>query len=340
MPSPSNKAERVVRSLDELQQRHSWLAHPVGVIRKYADDRGSALAGLMTFQVFLGMLPLLVVALTVFGRILEADEEVAEGVLQSTVVQFPVIGDRLEDSVSALSVEGLWIWVTILGLLWTAAGIYHSFQLALNQVWNVPGVHRQGFVSRHARALVLFVLVFAAALGGSLLRESDLVLSGSSGWVMQGLSFIGGALVASVLLLAVFRFVVAPVVETRCLVPAALLAGVSWEVLQRIGSWIVMDRLAQAEDLYGAIGFVLVALFWINLLARSAVLANEFAVVTQRNLWPRRITQPPLSSADREVLAGLIANETRRPEEQVSLVFRSDVSERDSDDDQVDTVVE
>ena len=327
--------DQLVRAFDDYQQHHRWLAQPLGFIRKYADDRGSALAGLVTFQVFLGLLPLLVVALTVFGGILEGSERLQEAVLESTLVQFPVLGSRIEDDLSALSLSGPWLYLTILGLVWTSFGIYHSLQLALNQVWNVDGVYRQGFVSRHLRALLLYVMLFVAAVGSSLLRETPLLRWGN-GAVAALAHVVLGALVAAVLLLGVFRLVVAPLVETRCLLPAAAIAGLFWEVLQRLGSWLVLDRLAEAEDLYGAIGFVIVILFWINLLARSAVLANEIAVVSQRRLWPRRIAQPPLSEADRQVLEGLLLNERRRPEQFITVRFTEAADRRPQDDDEID----
>lgn len=315
--------ERVVRWFDDVQQDHRILAQPVGTIRKYADDRGSALSGLVTFQVFLGMLPLLVVALTVFGSILENSDSLREAVVESTASQFPLIGDRLKEGVSGLVVSGPWLAVTLAGLLWTSTGIYNSFQYALNQVWNVEGVDRQGFVSRTLRALVLFVLVFAAAIGTFFLRQTELI-DWLPGWASAAVTFVIGSIVAGVLLLAVFRISVAPAVHWRKLVPAAVVAGILWEALQWAGSWIVADRLSRAQTLYGAIGFVVVTLFWINLLARSAVFANELAVVGCRGLWPRRITQPPLTPADRRVLEDLVGNERRRPEQHVTVTFDRD----------------
>lgn len=312
--------ERAVRWFDDLQQRHRWLAAPIGVIRKYADDRGSSLAGLVTYSVFLGLLPLLVVALTVFGRILEGSERVREAVLDSTISQFPVIGERIEGDVSALTVSGPWLYITIAALVWSSFGIYHNLQLTLNLVWNVEGVHHQGFVSRHVRAILLYVMLFLAAVGTSFLPDLSFLRIGSGRLGEVG-PLLAGAFVAAVLLLGMFRIVTSRVVSTRSLVPAALVAGVMWEVLQRLGTWIVSDRLVEAQDLYGAIGLVVVALFWINLLARSVVLANEFAVVRERRLWPRRIAQPPLSDADKRVLAALVHNERRRPEQVVEVRF-------------------
>jgi hypothetical protein len=222
-------------------------------------------------------------------------------------------------------VSGWWIVVSAAGLLWTSAGIYHSMQLALNQVWNVEGVDRQGWVSRHIRALVLFTLVVAAAVGTGFIRgASPLQLP-------EPAAGIGGALlsvaIASLVLLGVFRIAVSPAIPWRALVSAAVVAGPLWELLQRIGSWIVLDRLGQAEDLYGGIGFVVVMLFWINLLARSAVLANEWAVVSWRGLYPRRIAQPPLTEADRRVLGFLARNERRRPEMHVDIAFDEDAAD-------------
>ncbi len=319
MRTPLDVAERGVRAFDRFQGQHRVPAQAVGTIRKYADDRASALAGLLTFQVFLGMLPLLVVALTVFGRILKSSDRIRQSVLDSTLVQFPVIGSRIEQNVSALGVKGPWIWISIAGLLWTATGIYNGFQLALNQVWNVAGVERQGFISRLVRSLLLFVLVFAAAIGTSFLRDFYNPLG--SGVVSQAISLVAGSLLAALLLLGVFRVVVAPAIASVHLILAAAVAGVAWQGIQRLGSWLILDRLSQAEDLYGAIGFVVVALFWINLLARSAIFANEVAVVQSRRLWPRRIAQPPLSEADCEVLVRLLSNELRRPEQTLTVDF-------------------
>ena len=312
-----------MRWFDDAQQDRRWLAEPIGVIRKYADDRGSSLAGLLTFQVFLGLLPLLVVALTVFGRIVEGSQDLQDRLLDSALAQFPVIGGRIRSDVTALGVHGWWLYVTLAGLVWTATGIYNGFQLALNQVWNVGGVHRQGFVSRLLRAAILFVLVFAAAIGTSFLREVSTPHTGLS-WLDAGAALAASSVVAAALLLLVFRIVTSSQVGWRELVPAAVMAGIVWAVLQRLGRWVVLDRLSTAQDLYGAIGFVVVTLTWINLLARAVVLANEAAVVHHRSLWPRRIAQPPLTDADRRVLAGLLDNERRRPEEVITLAFDGD----------------
>lgn len=320
--NPFGAVERGVRGFDDFQQRHWLLAFPIGAVKKYADDRGSALASLVSMQVFLGLLPLLVVVLTVVSVAVDASDPLRDAVLDSTMAQFPVVGERLRQDVSALAAEGPWVALSVLALLWTATGIYHALQLAMNQVWNVEGVRRQGFVSRHVRALILYVLVFGAAVGTAFIPEGLFSFLPDS--IRDALSTVFDLAIASLLLLAMFRIVVSPAVATPLLVPPALLAGLAWHALQRAGSWLVLEQLADAEDLYGGIGFVVVVLGWINLLARSVVFANEWAVVAWRELWPRSLAQPPLTEADRDVLVALVNNERRRPEEHIHVTFESE----------------
>jgi hypothetical protein len=49
--------------------------------------------------------------------------------------------------------------------------------------------------------------------------------------------------------------------------------------------------------------------------------AAEINVVLRYRLWPRSVTQPPLTRAGRLVLRRLAQMEVRRPEEQVSASF-------------------
>ncbi|HEX3542218.1 MAG TPA: hypothetical protein VHT75_17425, partial [Acidimicrobiales bacterium] len=58
------------------------------------------------------------------------------------------------------------------------------------------------------------------------------------------------------------------------------------------------------------------------LVATLTLYAAELNVVRRRRLWPRSIVQPPLTPADRKVLADIARQEERRPEEDVAVNFR------------------
>lgn len=322
--------ERAVRAFDRWQGRHDLVGFPVAVIRKYADDRGSAFAALATHYAFLGLFPLLVLGLTVLDRVVAARPDLQQRLLDTAVAQLPVIGERVLRQASPLSVDGP-VWVlAVAGLLWSATGMYNAAQLAFSQVWNVEGVDRPGLVQRLLRALALYLTMAAGLVVTTAAWYVGLVQPGGAAGTS---SRILVAIVLDAAVIAVGLRIVTPgVVTWRRLLAPAVGAGVVWEALQLLAGWLITDRLDRLDDLYGAFALVLVTLGWLNLAARAAVLCVEASVVANEGLWPRRIAQPPLTDADRRVLARLARNERRRPEMRIDVgwqdVERQDVAEQ------------
>ncbi len=55
--------------------------------------------------------------------------------------------------------------------------------------------------------------------------------------------------------------------------------------------------------------------------------AAELNVVLARRLWPRSLLQPPLTEADRRVLADLAMVEERRPEQSIAVTFEPEAAD-------------
>lgn len=60
---------------------------------------------------------------------------------------------------------------------------------------------------------------------------------------------------------------------------------------------------------------------WIYFLVEITVYAAETNVVPTRRLWPRAIVQPPLTEADRAVMAAQALQNQRREEQQVEVTY-------------------
>lgn len=309
--------ERLVRCFDRWQSARPVVGYPVAVIRKYADDRGSAFAALLSHYAFLALFPLLVLLLTVLSRVGTSNRDLQQRIVDSVVAQVPAIGGRLEAEASPLQVEGVMVVVSVASLLWGATGLYNTAQLVMSQVWNVEGVERPGFLGRLWRSLVLFASLGLGALASALAWWSGLFAPTTA--VVQTSSLVGIVLLNSTLLLIGLRIVTPAAVPTRRLLAPAVATGVAWEVLRFAGQWLVTHRLSQLSDLYGIFALVLVAIAWINLLARATVLFTEASVVRADGLWPRRLAQPPLNDADREALDRIVRNEHRRPEQHIDI---------------------
>lgn len=311
--------ERAIRRFDDWHNDHPVVGYPVAVVRKYADDRGSAFAALLTHYAFLALFPLLVLLLTALDRLRTSNPELQQRIVDSVVAQLPAIGSRLEEAAGPLPVEGAMVVVSVASLLWGATGLYNSAQLVMSQVWNIEGVERPGFLGRLWRSLVLFTTLGIGALASALAWWSGLFAPSTA--VLQASSLLGMVTLNAVLLLLGLRVVTPPAVPTARLIGPAIATGIAWEVLRFAGQWLVTHRLSQLSDLYGIFALVLVTLAWINLVARAGVLFVEASVVRSHELWPRRLAQPPLTEADREALDRIVRNEHRRPEQVIDITW-------------------
>ncbi len=66
------------------------------MIKKFGDDEAGSMAALIAYYGFVSLFPLLLVLVTVLGFVLEGDRKTQEEVLHSTLGQFPIIGDQLQ----------------------------------------------------------------------------------------------------------------------------------------------------------------------------------------------------------------------------------------------------
>ena len=73
------------------------LGFPLAVLYKFIDDQGIYLAALITYYGFLSLFPLLLLLASALGFALRNDEELRQQILDSTLSQFPVIGEQLRD---------------------------------------------------------------------------------------------------------------------------------------------------------------------------------------------------------------------------------------------------
>ncbi|HEV8064084.1 MAG TPA: YhjD/YihY/BrkB family envelope integrity protein, partial [Acidimicrobiales bacterium] len=97
-----NLAQRLVRRVDGLQQRRRIPAIAFGVVKKYGDDNGGALAAQLTYVMFLTIFPLLLLLLTILGVVLANDPSARQHVTQSAFGEFPVVGQQLSHNIHGL----------------------------------------------------------------------------------------------------------------------------------------------------------------------------------------------------------------------------------------------
>jgi YihY family inner membrane protein len=320
------RIERLLRSIDRFQQRHTVLGFPFGVVKKYGDDQGGKHAALLAHYGLLCLFPLLLVFVTVLGYALANDPELQDAVIETLARQFPVLGSQIEGSIRTIQGSGLALVVGILGTLWGGLGITQSFQDAMNNIWNIPRRHRPNFWWRLARGLGALLLVGGEVVAATVLANRSVAGPG----LLRRIDLLAGSVLLNFLLLAVlFKILTGTTVRWRHLLPGAAVGALGWSVLQSVGVSIVNRQLEQANVVYGVFAVVIVLLGWLYLSCQLVLCSAEINVVLARRLWPRSMLQPPLTEQDRQVLTALARTEERRPEQRVQVTFLPEAGDGD-----------
>jgi YihY family inner membrane protein len=295
-----NLAKRAIRVADELQQRHTWLALPVAVWKKFGDDQAGNLAALIAYSALVAIFPLLLVLVTVLDMVLKDHPGLRQKLLNSALKNYPVIGPQLEHSIGRLSQTGIALVIGLLGILIGALGVANSVQNALNSVWEIPFAHRPGFPWSWLRSIGLIAVVGTGFIATTILSG----LASGAGRVLPGagpsvLAFAASLALNFGLFWLAFRLGTASDITWRQLWLGAAISAVIWQVLQAVGTSFVSHQLAHASPLYGTFALVLGLIAWLYLQAELTLYAVEINVVRAYRLWPRSLAPPPYTEQDR-----------------------------------------
>jgi len=256
-----NVVEKALRRADSVQQRHQPTAFLFGVIKKFGDDNGGVLVANLAYAAFISIFPLLLILVTVLVNIAASDPALRADVIGAATRQFPLIGNQLASNIHALRrstsvslVAGLAI------LLWGVTRLAQAGLFAMEQIWNLPGPARPGYVPRLGRSVVFLSvltlgLVISTLLGG-------LVTYGQHEAAFRMLAQLLAALANIGLYFLAFRVLTPKGVRSRQLLPGAIAGGIFWTLLQAVGAYLVHHYLG-SNSVYGIFATVLGLVAWI-----------------------------------------------------------------------------
>jgi membrane protein len=292
-----DKAEQLRRRVARLQQRRPFLAVLFGTYKKFSDDQAGYLAALIAYYGFASLLPLLLLLISFLELVTSSDQVLRDQLLHSALSQYPGVAAELKSGARS---QGSTEFALGAGLVFTIYGadrFARAVQNAMNTVWGVPRFRRAKLPGSLLRSLGLI-----GVIGPGLLVT--ITLSG----IANGVGALGGpgsrALAICVSLLMNiglfwlgFRIATAKEIRTRDLRLSAILAAISWEILQLSGGYLLSHQL-KSNSVYGAFGIVLGLLTWLYLQAQVTLYLVELNVVRVKQLWPRMLAPPPSGYAD------------------------------------------
>ena len=291
-PAPNasgSRANRVSDRLSRLAERYPWLdrvpfQHVQAMVARYRDDDLGTNAGSLTYGAFLSIPPLLILIAAAVGFVI-SDPQDQERIVETIVEQIPGLEDvalnQIEALVAGKYVTGVFGLAT---LLWAASGFAARLRHAFGIVFRTE---RTGLIEGRLRGiltgtpLIAGIIVLAAGAG----LASGLRTAGVIGSVVELAIYLGSFALTVGFFVLVFRlFTPGGTLSARDHLPGAVMAAVSWMLLQRLGAEYVDRVVARSSALYGALGAVFGLLAFLYLAAYALLLSAEFTMVR----WERR----------------------------------------------------
>ncbi|HEX3958241.1 MAG TPA: YihY/virulence factor BrkB family protein [Trebonia sp.] len=285
-----NWFKRAATAMDRFQSRRPWTAVLVAVWRKSSDDQAGYLAALICYFGFVALFPLLLIFVTVLDATLKSRPELHRDLLKSALMQYPVLGDQINNSLGQVSGTGFRLGIGIAVLVLGTRGVAFAMQHALCQIWEISRPDRPNFFKRSLYGLALVV-----AIGIGLVVTSFLSgIAGGAGHLLTSFgAYVGAVAISLTLNVGVFwlafRLATMRMVPWRNLRFGAMLAALVWQVLQVAGGYAVTHSLQRVSTLYGAFGVVLGLLGWLYLQATVTVYCAEVDAVLAKGRWPRSL---------------------------------------------------
>lgn len=317
--------------LDAFQRRHPVVGFPIGVVYKFGEDQGPYLAALITYYGFLSLFPLLLLLTSVLGFVLDGRPELQQQILESTLSQFPIIGDELADpqglqgNIGAIIVGGL---IALYGAL----GVAQAIQNTMYVTWSVPRNRRPNPIRARLRSLHLVALAGIAVVATTILSGAG-SNANDFGADVRGWSTVA-AIVVSILVngamfIVMFRMFRPETVRRRDVLPGAVVAAVIWQLLQFFGAVFVGTVVKDSGSTYGVFALVLGLLAWIFLAAVGVVVGSEINVVRTKRLYPRALLTPftdnvDLTDADRRAYVEAVKSQQFKGFQSVTVHYEDD----------------
>ena len=305
--------ERWYASMD--RQLGGRLSLIVRTVLAFDQDGGSLRARSISYYALFAVFPALMLLIVVASTVLTS-EEVQETVMALVAEYMPialdVVAANIEHLLDTRETVGL---VALVGLLWSASGVFSALYRAVNRAWGIrksklvlsEKVYGLAMVSVIA-GLFLFTLSIDPLV--SLARTWPTSLLGwqpaipltarpATDRLVGWLSSLVPALSSAGAFVLMYRTMPRAPVRWRDVWLGGLFAGLLWQAGQKLFAWY-LGNFATYNVIYGSMGAIIGFLLWSYLSAQIFLLGAEFTAEYSR--W-RRAGRPAETRPLREWLA-------------------------------------
>ncbi len=247
------------------------------LVRKFFADRGTHLAAMVAYFALLSFVPLVFLALSLFGLAHRAEasdffvRELKHAFPGTSLDSIIKLVRRVQDNAATLGIIGG------IGLIWSSLSFFSALESALNIVYGLPNrrfVHGKLLAAALAASVLvtLFASLVIGALGVSVLKHNLGAFADSP--VLAYIVSIGASLAGVFLfLLTVYRWLPNTHVELREALPGAVTGALVLEA--SFQGLPIFVRLADVNVTLRTLGGPAILLLWLYVMANVIVFGGE-----------------------------------------------------------------
>lgn len=278
----------------------------------FDQDDGPLVARSIAYYTLFAVFPA-ILALVLLASIVLDTGEVQEAVMglvsQYMPMAYDLVAANMQHLLTTRETVGL---VALIGLVWSASGVFSAVFRAVNRAWGIPKSKLVLSERLYGLGMMLVVGVFLLLALSirpalSLIRAWEMPVldwqpfaQPTTGRLLDWLSTLVPVLLSAGAFVLLYRTLPRARVTWGDVWLAGLIAGTIWEAGKGLFAWYV-SNIAAYNVIYGSVGAIIAFLLWCYLSAQLLLLGAEFTVVYAH--W-RRAGRPLETRALGELMAG------------------------------------
>lgn len=296
LPQPETRSKQQ-RERVQKEQAEGFQPIPFAkeVWQRFTEDNGPLVAAALSFFTLISLVPILLVAVAVFGYFMTGQQARAQ-VINFLFEFMPALGQTSEmraevmNTVSgilqgaAAGPKELSAVAGVLGLIWTGLSLFRNMETAFGIVFDAK--QRRGFFKSILTAIIALSLIGALLLSSIAVTTVLSVIQGwnlsipfiQTNWIFDLIGFVLPLILTFVMFFAIYKIVPNAKIQTKAALIGAAFSTVFFEIAKHGFGWYV-SNFGNFNATYGALGVVVFLVTWTLYSFMIMLLGSEVADV-------------------------------------------------------------
>jgi membrane protein len=277
-------------------------------IKAFNADNCFFLASAISYYALFSMLPLMIVLVSIFGKLLGSNEQMMAKLIEFFRQAIPFSSPEVIANLTGLvTLHSAMSFFGILVLLWSGDYVINSMEYSLNIVFKTRKFRKfilSKLISLGLMALLGLAIVFSIFVTAAInaIQQGYTVVLGFDlgAYIPTGMGI--GVIMPVLALMLLFAGIITILPNTRIKFTYAIMGGgifaVLWIIAKEVFAWYIRN-FGKFNVFYGSIGALVIVILWIYYSFTILLLCAELVSIMQRK-WEIRLEKGFVALMDKE----------------------------------------